>query len=186
MKISAKKRNEVLTRICQADIFEHVEVVESIEASGAEIKVNKIILPYAICLNQDCDLESDERCRVNNENKDSMLLHFAVAPVFIFDDFLKGDHWGEIFKPSKAKKKSDTEVRKIMDNEISRYHYFSFPSSDELPDLIIDFKHFFSISVTQREQLLSKKICSLDDLFREKVNQRFSFYISRIGLPELC
>ncbi|MEH8259406.1 hypothetical protein [Aeromonas veronii] len=185
MKISAKKRSEHLTRICQADIFENVEVIESIEASGAEIKVNKIILPYAICLNQDCDLESDERCRKHEDNKDSMLLHFAVAPVFVFDDFLKGDHWGEIFKPSKAKKKSDTEVKKIMDNEISRYHYFSFPSSDELPELIIDFKHFFSISVTQREHLLSKKICSLDDLFREKVNQRFSFYISRIGLPEL-
>lgn len=186
MKISAKKRNEVLTRICQADIFENVEVIESIEASGAEIKVNKIVLPYAICLNQDCDLESDERCRKDNDNKDSMLLHFAVAPVFIFNDFLTGDHWGEIFKKSKAKKKSDTEVKKIMDNEISRYHYFSFPPSDGLPELIIDFKHFFSISVTQREQLLSKKLCSLDDLFREKVNQRFSFYISRIGLPELC
>ncbi|WDF94883.1 hypothetical protein [Aeromonas dhakensis] len=185
MKISAKKRNEQLTRICQADIFENVEIIENIEASGAEIKVNKIILPYAICLNQDCDLESDERCRINDDHKDSMLLHFAVAPVFIFDDFLKGEHWGDIFEASKAKKRSDTEVKKIMDNEISRYHYFSFPFSDELPELIIDFKHFFSISVAQRDQLLSRKICSLDDLFREKVNQRFSFYISRIGLPEL-
>lgn len=31
---------------------------------------------------------------------------------------------------------------------------------------------------------IEKRLYSLDDLFREKVNQRFSYYISRIGLPE--
>ena len=74
-------------------------------------------------------------------------------------------------------------IRKIIDNEIPRYHYLKFPDSD-MPELLIDFKHFFTINRNVLYNQLSNRLCSLDDLFREKINQRFSYYISRIGLPE--
>ena len=53
-----------------------------------------------------------------------------------------------------------------------------------MPELIIDFKHFFTINRNKLYDQLDKRLCSLDTLFKEKVNQRFSNYVSRIGLPE--
>ena len=70
-----------------------------------------------------------------------------------------------------------------MDNEIPRYHYLKFPDLD-MPELIIDFKHFFTINKNVLYKQIKKRLCSLDDLFKEKINQRFSYYVSRIGLPE--
>ena len=74
-------------------------------------------------------------------------------------------------------------IRKVMDNEIPRFHYLKFPDND-IPELIIDFKHFFTVSRSVIYSQIYKRLCSLDDLFREKINQRFSYFISRIGLPE--
>jgi hypothetical protein len=96
---------------------------------------------------------------------------------------LTGTHWGIIFTGSKPQKRSDTTIRKIIENEIPRYHYLKFPDSD-MPELIIDFKHFFTINRNKLYDQLDKRLCSLDTLFKEKVNQRFSNYVSRIGLPE--
>lgn len=92
-------------------------------------------------------------------------------------------HWGGIFQSNRPQKRKDTIIKKIMDNEIPRYYYLKFPEAD-MPELVIDFKHFFSINKATIYEQINKRLCSLDDLFREKINQRFSYYISRIGLPE--
>jgi hypothetical protein len=70
-----------------------------------------------------------------------------------------------------------------MDNEIPRYHYLNF-SENDMPELIVDFKHFFTINRDLLYKNIDSKLCSLDDLFKEKLSQRFSQFISRIGLPE--
>ena len=182
LKISAKKATRAKERVSQGDIFQDIEVLEDIEIEKSVIRVQKILFPFVVCLNQECDLETDfktnkEMLSTNN------LLHLAVAPAFIFEQFLSGTHWGRVFESNNPQKRKDTTIRKITDNEIPRYHYLNFPDS-ELPELIIDFKHFFSISKKVLYERLDRRLCSLEDLFKEKISQRFSYYISRIGLPE--
>ena len=70
-----------------------------------------------------------------------------------------------------------------MDNEIPRFHYLKF-AENNMPELIVDFKHFFTINREVIYQNIDKRLCSLDNLFKEKLSQRFSNFISRIGLPE--
>jgi hypothetical protein len=156
--------------------------VEHIDVEKAIITVKKILFPFVVCLNQECDLETDF---INNNQMlcDNNLLHIAIAPAFIFEQFLNGTHWGGIFTNNKPQKRTDTTIKKIMDNEIPRYHYLKFPDRD-IPELLIDFKHFFTINRVVMYNQIDKRLCSLDDLFREKINQRFSYFISRIGLPE--
>lgn len=161
-----------------------MEILEGIEVIESKIKVKKIVFPFVICLNQECDLERDFETKDQSLISNNNLLHLAIAPAFIFEQYLNGTHWGGIFNQSRAQKRKDTAVQKIIDNEIPRYHYLKFPESD-MPELIIDFKHFFSISKTEMYAQLDKRLCSLDDLFKENVNLRFSNYISRIGLPTL-
>lgn len=182
-KISAKKSSQSQSRIYQGDIFENIQIIENVDYKENDIHIDKIDFPYVICLNQECDLENDYRSWGSDRKRDSCLLHLAIAPVFLFDMYLAGKHWGDIFESNSAQKRKDTKVKAIMDNEIPRYHYLRFPGED-MPELIVDFKHFFTINRNQLYAQQDKRLCSIDDLFREKINQRFSYYISRIGLPE--
>lgn len=180
MKVSAKKAAKSSPRICQGDIFTEIDIIESFDVQGSQIKIQKIFFPYVICLNQECDLENDHKC---TSDKDNRLLHIAIAPAFNFEDFLSGNHWAGIFKVNPNSKRTDTKVKLIMDNEIPRFHYLKFPDNN-MPELIIDFKHFFTINREVIYSKLDKRLCSLEDLFKENLSQRFSNFISRIGLPE--
>jgi hypothetical protein len=181
LKITAKKEKQLLNRVRQCDIFENIEVIENVLIEKDILTIDKIVFPFVICLNQECDLENDFNS--DPETKDSRLFHLAIAPVFIFEQFLNGTYWGQILNPSKTHKRTDTTIEKIMNNEIPRYHYLKFIES-EMPELIIDFKYFFSINRNSLYSQLNKRLCSLCDLYKEKISQRFSYFISRIGLPD--
>ncbi len=185
-KISARKAKTSFPRICQGDIFKDIEVLEDVGIKGAKILIQKISFPYIVCLNQECDLNKDyNEMKVNYDNPgSSKFLHLAIAPAFNFEHFLVGNHWGEVFKSSGSVKRDRTQGKLIIDNEILRFHYLKFPDND-MPELIVDFKHFFTVNRDFLYRNLDKRLCSLDDLFREKLSQRFSNFISRIGLPEL-
>jgi hypothetical protein len=74
----------------------------------------------------------------------------------------------------------------ILDNKNERYHYLLADIDLQVPELTIDFKHYFSIP---RSYLYSSRkdhyIASINELFREALSQRFAYYISRIGLPTI-
>lgn len=182
LKISARKTKKIEDRICQGDIFKDIEIIENFRVEGSKVAVDKISFPYVVCLNQECDLERDFENQMNHK-KDNSLLHLAIAPVFNFDQFLNGTHWGDIFINNKTSKRKDTKIKLIMDNEMPRFHYLNFPDSDSMPELIIDFKHFFTINRNMLYSKIDSRVCSLDDLFKERLSQRFSNFISRIGLP---
>lgn len=179
-KISARKATKSTTRICQGDIFTNIEVIEGFDVKGSQITIKKIQFPFVVCLNQECDLEHDFNC---TNGKDRKLLHIAIAPAFNFEDFLSGNHWAGIFDTNATAKRKDTKPGLIMDNEIPRYHYIKF-SDNSMPELIVDFKHFFTVNRDELYKQITNRLCSLDDLFKEKISQRFSNFISRIGLPE--
>jgi hypothetical protein len=182
LKISARKQTKPLPRITQGHIFQNIEIIENITVDKSIVKVDRVQFPFVVCLNQECDLENDFNQRTDSIPKDNSLLHLAIAPAFIFDQYLTGNHWGAIFQQKPGQRRKDTIVKNIMDNEIPRFHYLKFPDAD-MPELIIDFKHFFTINRDYIYQQMDKRLCSIEDLFKEKISQRFSYYISRIGLP---
>jgi len=183
--ITAKTKN-LETRISQCDIFHDIDIVEYIEERPEGIIVHYLHLPLVIVLNQDCDLNSDDRDKQKeNSNKDCRLLHLIVAPLFNFDDFKVGKHWSGLFDVGESYNPNKTAGKKVQNNEDPRFHYFQFQEGyNVLPNLVVDFKHFFTVSTAYLYQNVDKRVCTLDDLYREKVSQRFAYYISRIGLPD--
>lgn len=179
LKISARVPKETLERISQGDIFSNIEIIENIEVRKSRLIVNKICFPYVVCLNQECDLENDY---FETKNRDRKLLHLAIAPAFNFEQFLSGTHWGGIYAQNQGCKRKDTATKAIMDNQNPRYHYLKFLEDDK-PELIVDFKHFFTVNRDFLYNQLHKRLYSLDSLFRESLSQRFCNYVSRIGLP---
>ena len=182
LKISARVPKKAPERISQGDIFSDIEIIEKIEVIGNKLIINKISFPYVVCLNQECDLENDYNSVLKNENKDCQLMHLAIAPAFNFEQFLTGKHWGDIYNPNEGIKRSKSNGKAIIDNQNPRYHYLKFLEDDK-PELIVDFKHFFTVNRNFLYEQLSKRLYSLDDLFRESLSQRFCNYVSRIGLP---
>jgi hypothetical protein len=185
-------------RVLQGDIYRDIDFIESFkeyeEKDGTYLKIELIHYPYIIVLTQDCDLEQDYKNKIENGTKekdadkfqDKYLFSVIVAPLYIADDVIQGVHLSKLgYKMQNIRNVSTSKVGLVMLNEIPRYHYLNILHNPPIPASIIDFKHYFT--VTLEELTVNKKanyIRTIKPLFREKVSQRFSSYLSRIGLPD--
>lgn len=191
--------SEVVTRtyletkniINQCDIFRDVEFIEYVKEDASSIEVSKIIFPQVIVLTQACDLQQDYNARKRwNEtkegNQDKFLISVIVAPIYNFEDFRQGNHLEQLglsMEPKGRRNKSLCE--NIIKNENKRYHYLNFAEDVELVESVIDFKHYFTVTVSYLNSIYKEKyVCSVDSLYRELILQRFSNFLARIGLPD--
>lgn len=169
-------------RIMQGDIFHDISVIEDVIAKeDGSVQLKKITFPLVICLTQDCDLHTDYIHRA--DNRSGSLLHLIVAPLFEITSFREGKNWGDVMNIGDHI--NSEKMKSIKQNNDPRYHYVVFPEK-EMPELIIDFKYFFTINRDALYGRINRRVCSVDDLFRELINQRFCDYLCRIGLPEIA
>ena len=173
-------------RINQGDIFRKITHIENWEESGNELKISRICYPYVVILSQDCDLREDVSVR-SKEINDKALISVLAAPLYNFDQFLDGEHLQGlgIDKTSSVSKNPDkTDHKNLIQNKNPRYHFLEVTSQTTLPKLVIDFKHYFSISIEYLQKIRDENfVHPIDFLYREQLSQRFANYLSRIGLP---
>jgi hypothetical protein len=180
-KIKNKYRCSRNSRFYQGDILK--DLVFVVGDAGEDIELDKVGLQNAVVLTQDCDIEHDFKSRKEKEkNGNKFLRSLLICPAFKIEDFASGKHldW-------EMNTFTEKELTKLKNNdEYKRYHYLQGSIEYSVPELILDFKHFFTLP---REFLYKKKkqiyVASLNELFREELSQRFTNYLSRIGLPEL-
>lgn len=183
--------------IKQCDIIKDVEYIEYVKEENDIIEVSKIVFPKVIVLTQACDLLQDYSARVkikdSNENgmntnitHDKLLISVIVAPIYNFEEFRLGEHLSQLnLKMQEMGKINKSVCKGIMQNENKRYHFLRFPEELKLVDSVIDFKHYFSCNILYLNQLYKDNyVCSIGDLYRESITQRFSNFLSRIGLPD--
>ena len=177
--------------INQCDIFRNLEFIEYVKEQDKTIEVSKIVFPLSIVLTQACDLQQDCSARKRNleegtGNQDKFLISVIVAPIYNFEEFRLGTHLEQIgltMEPKGSRNKS--LCQNIIKNENKRYHYLKFSQETELVESVIDFKHYFTINANILNQIYDKcYVCSIDSLYRELILQRFSNFLSRIGLHD--
>lgn len=192
-EIELNKYNE---RISQGDIYKNVWCFENISQDGKNLKISRVFFPYVVVLTQDCDIQQHD---IYVGHKTGQLFSVLVAPIYNVANFIEGTHLENLKLESPnyitSKNKGsllvetnqyiNSEAKLIINNQISRYHYLDFDSSNiEIPPSIVDFKHYFSVGVDYLKN--DKKedfVCRLKPIYRELLTQRFSNYLSRIGLP---
>ena len=192
--------------IHQGDILNNVDYIEYVNILNGNIEISKITFPKVIVLTQECDSVQ----YYNNRNKNysiidgkeqgeiktnQFLLSIIVAPLYNFNDVISGNHLSEI-KIMKDNLMTDTpltfdhinskEKKKIENNSVKRYHYLKLEINGKYLEYVIDFKQYFTVNT---EKIIQHKqngnyFASIDILFRESLSQRFSNFLSRIGLPE--
>tara|TARA_B100000508_G_scaffold60333_1_gene47125 strand:- start:169092 stop:169634 length:543 start_codon:yes stop_codon:yes gene_type:complete len=170
-------------RIRQGDILEEIEYSYIVPNKKELLRET---YPYVLVLTQDCDLKQDHEAREQKlENKDKFLESILLLPAFLKDDFKTGEHlsmlglnrldWGN---------GSESLWKNILSNGNKRFHHLKKDQELELPDLIIDFKFFFTMRRDDLEKVYKEKyLASIKPLYREDLSVRFTHYLSRIGLP---
>lgn len=187
-----KKDIEKTKIINQCDIFKDVEFIEYVKEVDSVIEVSKIVFPLAMVLTQACDLQQDfnARDKISNEgkgNQDKFLLSVLMTPIYNFEDFRNGKHLEQIdFYMDDKGRRNKSLCDNIIKNENKRYHYLNFSDDIDIVESVIDFKHYFTVTMNYLNKIQEegKYVCSIKDLYKELIVQRFSNFLSRIGLPD--
>lgn len=169
-------------RIFQGDVISNVPYVESITENNGQIEVSIITFPYAIVVSQECDLQQDSNKRPNGFDLISALL----IPLYNYEHVLDGsylEHLGTKMGTI-SPKPNKTDNKNLRSNETPRYHYIEFPDEVEMVPSVADFKQYFTVSIDSLSKLKdSSYVCTIATPFKERLVQRFTNYLSRIGLP---
>ena len=176
------------SRVCQGDVFRDVEFLEYVAEESGIIEVSRIVFPLAVVLTQDCDLMQDFRTRYGRKNRpstqDKLLLSVLVAPIYNLEHVYLGEHLDTLDIEMEPITRNRTPGKYLVSNQRPRYHYLEFPDSIPIPPSVVDFKHYFSVTVEYLKQ--SKEgnfVCNIAPLHREDLAQRFAAFLGRIGVP---
>jgi hypothetical protein len=153
-------------------------VLDVAAARLGEFKFVSIQHPYAVILSQGCDLESDHRLR--SASKEGNLLSILFCAAYPADDYCKTI-------------KSEVAERIVKDDH-KRYLFLeacgatSDRTNEGVPELVLDFKHYFGLPTDQVyhgiESGSMARRFTLVSPYLEHLSHSFSFYFSRIGLPD--
>jgi len=169
--------------LLQGDIIRDVALIEDVREVHGHIEVSQIVFPLVIVLTQGCDLEQERGSRPKPTD-DKTLISVLCAPLYNVEHVFKGEHLSDLELRMQSINRKKTEGRMLRQNRLARYHHLSFPSGIPIVDSAIDFKHYFSVSMSRLEEARTERyVVTLGDLHRELLSQRFAAYLSRIGLP---
>lgn len=179
-------KNKNPERIYQGDLLSNVLLYIASE-SNEGIKVTDIKFPYVLVLSQDCDLKQyfNKKNREKNNNVFNQYLpNVLITPCYYKEDFKSGENLS--FLNIIQEHHNSDQIKLINQERESRYHYIKSCDTFGIPELYIDFKIYYTISPDNLFRLYDKcYVATINALFRERITQRYTNYISRIGLPVL-
>lgn len=176
------------SRVCQGDIIKDVQFLERADLEHGIVDVSAIVFPYVVVLTQDCDLQQDycsRWARTHRVPEDKQLVSVLVAPLYNAEHVYLGEHLSELDLRMQTINRGKTPGAMLRSNQNPRYHHLRFPDDVQLVDLVVDFKHYFSVC-TQYLRLARRDrlVCQLRPLYREDLCQRFAAFLARIATPE--
>jgi hypothetical protein len=171
-------------RFQQGDILKDVSIIAGTDYDEVnhEIIVSETTLEYAVIINQDCDLEHDFTLKDDLNNHDKDLPNILLLPAYLSSKFKDGKHMGE---KRKSMVWNSALFKPITQNNNNRFHFINSNEDYQIPDLVIDFKHVYSINKGVIYRNINQVyLASFCELYRESLSHRYSFFLSRIGLPD--
>ena len=114
-----------------------------------------------------------------------MIPSILLSPAYPAEQLRKGNHLNFLnLKMTNIGKTKSTSWRNVIHNDNPRFHFLNGSNEFDLPDLVIDFKRHYSLSRNYIYSIYEDTYnCSLNELYREDLSNRFCNFISRIGLP---
>lgn len=180
------------SNICQGDILRGLDFKYLASDDDATAGFS-FPFPYAVILSQACDLQQHYKNLEENIGKegdeikhDKVLDTILVCPAFAHEAVLTGTHIEGRnmagFGNSASRKNAYTKLQR--NDSFTRFHHLK--KIDEMfPELVVDFKNFHTVPIEIIKNVYEDNyLVSLKKLYRERLSQRFTNYLSRIGLPD--
>jgi hypothetical protein len=173
------RQGEILSNLEQYNL-----VVSSIDDPTPQVAPKKH--PWVIVLSQDCDLDQDFKQRFQKASYPDK--DFPLIPNILFC---------EVSEASKIRWSAGGGITSkiwtsIKQNNNIRYEFLEKIPTDKdymgngIPELVIDFKSFFTLPTEEVYTFLEKKKVKrhsgLNSPYLEHLTSRFFFYQSRVGL----
>lgn len=172
---------DVSTRLRQGDVLEdyYYEYID-------DKRITTVNFPYTVIVSQDCDLEQDFLARQEEpvSDHDAFIDTVLVCPAFEAEAFRTGKHLSALNREMTPKgKEKSTTWNYIKSNRDPRYHFLDADEGAKLPNLVIDFKRYYTVSrVSLYRDYQQYFKASVKDLPRTLLSQRFAYYLSRVAL----
>jgi hypothetical protein len=205
-------QGDILKDYNVVDSWEYIENNE--ETGEKQYKMTFFKLSYAVVMTQECDLEGDYRDREkiknieNQQNEtqskgieikklfpgaqeltkkhDKYIPMILICPAYPAEMLKEGTHLKEQWQQNMENWKKIKKYDDITKQNHPRFHYLKGDPEYQAENLIIDFKHYFTVPRNEFYRVYNETyLVSLNELFREYLSQRFAHYLSRIGLPDL-
>lgn len=185
-KIENPYENAKSDRLQQGDIYRDVSLVEWAHKENDAVVTKLRELPHVVVLSQDCDLDQDFRDRADSASgkHDKYLQAVLLCPAYQSTVFKSGEHLQELGLAMQVW--GGPDWKRIIQNQHYRYHYLEAFPDLQIPELIIDFKHYITAprDVLYRPNFKINYLGTISELYRENLSGRFAYYLSRIALPE--
>lgn len=185
----------------QAEILSGVsQIIRDITSTSTEaIPLNIVNHPYSIILSQDCDLDLDFRARNGLEGPNNKMVgREKIIPNILLCQVFTAK---ELYENGKTSKEINSTLwDRIKTNSDVRYHFCQAAEAEldatglGLPELAIDFKRYFAIPVDDLYMQLQHSLDPKSGLVQRRLRlkspycehfcTRFSFYLSRVALPD--
>src|SRR5208337_862518 len=108
-----------------------------------EYDVNEMKYDYTVILTQECDLEQDYKNRIEaQEDQDSYIQMILMAPAYLAESLRSGIHLEKYGQ--KMQYINNRDWNKLRQQENKRYHHIKADADMNVPELTIDFKHFYT------------------------------------------
>lgn len=163
-----------------------IVILEADTGDASELKVLERTLGYCVVVTQDCDLEHDFNNRKDVERKttDKFLQSVLICPAYPAESLRQGTHLTDWSMTMQSFPSADW--RKLISNNLSRYHFLQGMSALQVPELVVDFKHYFTVPREMFYRDLSDRyLATIEIVYRDHLSNRFAHYLSRVGLPDL-
>ena len=154
--------------ICQGDLFQKFDYVRwaFLDSETEEIKIDQITIPFFVVLTQACDLQQDYKDRNENNGgkQDKVIDSVLVCPAYIAELVKQGKHLEKLRITREQYNSERWNV--IKRNNNARYHFLKEDKKLKIPELVVDFKQYYTIPTKVMYEILKKHyIGSMKELF---------------------
>ena len=172
--------------VCQGDIFKNVSYALGVPKPNES---NEYIFPFAVIVSQACDVISMSDLAESKSGKATKIMpSIFLCPIYDEKAVKSGAHLDCFTESYNIEERYNVYTKKHQNianiDWHYRFHCFSIQNDDVLIEKsLIDFKHYFTVSIEYLLDNRENRVCRLEPIFAEQVTLKFATYLSRVAIP---
>lgn len=177
----------------QGDIFKDVKYSFIDSEDNDSIDVIEYTFPYAVVVSQSCDVAfMDEFESGENSLPVKYMPSILLCPIYSKELIAHGEHLKEIYEDinrtliAGSPYYNKDDIKTTEKDQHVRFHALKVVANNRtlLDNMVIDFKHIFSVPMKYLRNNRDKRMCSIEDIYIDQIVNKMAAYLSRIGLPD--